>query len=297
MRHPHASLRGREDLPPGVTQQPKGVTVTEPHGADVEVDEVSVIYRTDTGPLTAVRPSSVRIKAGEFISLVGPSGCGKSTVMKVIAGLLQPSSGRVTIDSETVTGPHPSMGIVFQEALLLDWRNVIDNILLQADVRRLDRAVLRDRAEELLARVGLADFADKRPYELSGGMRQRVAICRALVHDPSLLLMDEPFGALDALTREQMNEDLQQLWMDLGMTIFFVTHSIPEAVLMSDRVLVMSARPGGIDADVTIALPRPREVRNLQKLDRYTDYVAGLRRTLDEVSSGGTRGERGINFE
>jgi NitT/TauT family transport system ATP-binding protein len=272
-------------------------TVTESHGAALDIVGVTVVYRTDTGPLTAVRPSTVRIDAGEFVSLVGPSGCGKSTVMKAIGGLLDPSAGRIEIDGDEVTGPHHSMGIVFQESLLLDWRSVLDNILLQADVRRLGRDALRGRAMELLSRVGLADFAHKRPYELSGGMRQRVAICRALVHDPSLLLMDEPFGALDALTREQMNEDLQRLWLDLGMTVFFVTHSIPEAVLLSDRVLVMSSRPGGIEADVAIDLPRPREVRNLQRLNKYTEYVADIRRTLDRVSGRQTETTSGMNFD
>lgn len=272
------------------------VSAARSTGAHLSLTNLSVMYRTSDEPLLAVRATNLDIAAGQFVSVVGPSGCGKSTLLKVIAGLLSPSSGEVSIDGKPVTGPHPGMGIVFQDALLLDWRNVLENVLLQADVRKIERRVLEPRARELLERVGLGDVLDARPYELSGGMRQRVSVCRALVHEPALLLMDEPFGALDALTREQMNEDLQRLWMDLGMTIFFVTHSIPEAVLMADRVLVMSTNPGGIEGDFAIDLERPREVRNLQKLTRYTDFVAQIRRSLDKVSEVETVGD-GANFE
>lgn len=266
-------------------------------GAALRLDGIGVVYRTGGGPLVAVRPSTVDIDAGQFVSLVGPSGCGKSTLLKVIAGLLEPSTGTLAIDGQVVHGPHPSMGIVFQEPLLLDWRTVLDNVLLQADVRHIRRDVLAGRARELLDRVGLGDVAHRRPYELSGGMRQRVAICRALVHDPALLLMDEPFGALDALTREQMGEDLQRLWLDLGMTVFFVTHSIPEAVLLSDRVLVMSARPGEIVADVPIDLPRPRELRRLQQLPRYGEYVIRIRQVLDEASGHAPSSDSGLPLD
>lgn len=252
-------------------------------GAALHLDGVSVTYRTETGSITAVSSTDVSVRPGQFISLVGPSGCGKSTVLKVIAGLVAPSTGTVSVDETRVAGtPFTGMGIVFQEALLLDWRSILDNVLLQGDVRGIKRAALTARAEELLHQVGLGDFLDRRPYELSGGMRQRVAICRAMVHDPTLLLMDEPFGALDAMTREQMGEDLQRLWMDLGMTIFFVTHSIPEAVLLSDRVLVMSRRPGRIVADIEVDLPRPRTLRGLQGQDRYLEHISTIRMLLDE---------------
>lgn len=251
-------------------------------GAAFRLDGVSVAYRTNGGSLTAVEAVDAAVKPGQFISLVGPSGCGKSTILKVIAGLVAPSTGIVSVDGQPLTGPYQGMGIVFQEALLLDWRTVLGNVLLQADVRRMARADLEPRARDLLSRVGLGEFLDRRPYELSGGMRQRVAICRALVHNPSLLLMDEPFGALDAMTREQMNEDLQRLWLDLGMTAFFVTHSIPEAALLSDRVLVMSARPGRLLDDVDIDLPRPRTLRSLHGQPRYLEYVAEIRKTLDQ---------------
>ncbi len=252
-------------------------------GAALDLDDVSVTYRTATGTLTAVVTTDVAVQRGEFISLVGPSGCGKSTVLKVIAGLVAPSTGGVSVDGARVEGnPYDGMGIVFQEALLLDWRSVLDNVLLQADVRGIKRATLTGRARELLEQVGLGDFLDRRPYELSGGMRQRVAICRALVHDPTLLLMDEPFGALDAMTREQMGEDLQRLWMELAMTVFFVTHSIPEAVLLSDRVLVMSRRPGRIVDDVRVDLSRPRTLRGLQGQDRYLEHISHIRGLLDK---------------
>lgn len=262
----------------------------ETTGAMLALDDVSVAYQTHSGPLVAIQPCTFTVEAGEFVSLVGPSGCGKSTLLKAIAGLLKPSSGGVSLNGEAIDGPPDSLGVVFQEPLLLDWRDALGNVLLQVDVRRLDRKTLRPHAERLLERVGLGALIDKRPYELSGGMRQRVAVCRALVHQPSLLLMDEPFGALDALTREQMNEDLQRLWLELGMTVFFVTHSIPEAVLLSDRVLVMSSRPGEIVANVAVDLPRPRDVRALQRMPEYADYVEQLRTALDQASGHASAG-------
>ncbi|MBI4277462.1 MAG: ABC transporter ATP-binding protein, partial [Armatimonadetes bacterium] len=233
-------------------------------GASVALEVLSVEYRGRREPVLALSPLTLRVECGEFVSIIGPSGCGKSTLLKVVAGLLPPTRGAAAINGASVDRPFPGAGVVFQEPVLLDWRTVLGNVMLQADVRRLDRGVYEPRARDLLRRVGLEDFADRRPYELSGGMRQRVSICRALLHDPSLLLMDEPFGALDALTREQMAEDLQRLWMDLGMTVLFVTHIISEAVLLSDRVLVLSARPGRLLADVRVELPRPRAFRGIQ---------------------------------
>lgn len=252
------------------------------HGASLTLDGVSVEYQIDEGPLPALSLSSLHLSPGEFVSVVGPSGCGKSTALKVIAGLMAPNEGTVAIEGEVVEEPYQGMGVVFQEPVLLDWRTIMGNVLLQADVRRLDKKPMERRARELLLQVGLEDFLDKRPYELSGGMRQRASICRALVHDPSLLLMDEPFGALDELTREQMNEDLQALWMRLGMTVFFVTHSIPEAVTLSDRVVVMSPRPGRILDDVAIDLPRPRNVMEIRSTPEYLEYTTSIRATLDQ---------------
>jgi NitT/TauT family transport system ATP-binding protein len=250
-------------------------------GAEVTVDDVTVEYRGRASVLLAIASITLQVPRGEFVSVIGPSGCGKSTLLKVVAGLLSPTRGVVSIDGRPVTRPYPEAGMVFQEPVLLDWRTVLGNVLLQADVRRMDRRTCEPRARELLRQVGLGDFMERRPYELSGGMRQRVSICRALLHEPSLLLMDEPFGALDALTREQMAEDLQRLWLKLGMTVLFITHSIPEAILLSDRVIVFSARPGRLVVDLRVELPRPRSIQTAQEDGRHSEYAATIRRALD----------------
>ena len=255
--------------------------------AEVAVEALAVEYRTSDGPLLALAPTTFHVQGGEFVSVIGPSGCGKSTLLKAVAGLLAPTGGAVRINGQRVERPFPGAGVVFLDPVLLDWRTVLGNVLLQADVRRLDRRVYGPRARSLLQQVGLAGFEGRRPYELSGGMRQRVAICRALLHDPSLLLMDEPFGALDALAREQMAEDLQALWRRLGMTVLFVTHSIPEAVLLSDRVVVLSARPGRLVADVRVDLPRPREIRAVQEDPRPIACAAAVREALDLAGTAG----------
>src|SRR5205814_359073 len=186
------------------------------------------------------------------------SGCGKSTLLRLIAGLLSPVSGRILLNETEVRGPQTALGIVFQSPVLLEWRNVLDNVLLQLELRGIEPGPYRERAHALLAQVGLGEFADRYPRELSGGMKQRAAIARALIHDPPLLLMDEPFGALDALTREQMRIDLEALWAKTRKTVVFITHSIDEAVLLADRVAVMSPRPGRIEREIPIGLPRPR---------------------------------------
>jgi NitT/TauT family transport system ATP-binding protein len=228
----------------------------------IEVDRVSKIYdEGGSGPLLALQEVSLEISRGEFVSILGPSGCGKSTLLMLIAGLYSASAGQIRIDGQSVTRPRTDIGIVFQNPVLLDWRVVLDNVMLQIEARRLDKTVYRHRALKLLDAVGLAGFEQAHPYALSGGMRQRVAICRALVHDPPLLLMDEPFGALDALTREQLMIDLQRMWATGHQTILFVTHSIREAVFQSDRVVVMSARPGRVERVWQIGLPRPRRLR------------------------------------
>jgi NitT/TauT family transport system ATP-binding protein len=218
----------------------------------IRIGKLGKTFTTADGVVTALENIDVTIEAGEFVSIVGPSGCGKSTLLMCVAGLIAPSAGSVDIGNRPVSGPFTDLGIVFQEALLLDWRTVLGNVLFQIEMRGLDPKAYETRARELLARVGLGGFEGKSPWELSGGMRQRVAICRALIHDPPLLLMDEPFGALDTLTREQMNVDLQRLCAETGKTALFITHSISEAVFLSDRVLVMTPRPGRIIADLTI---------------------------------------------
>src|SRR5947209_8866493 len=194
------------------------------------------------------------------MAIVGPSGCGKSTLLKMVGGLLPASSGEITIAGKRVDGPPDNIGIVFQAPVLLAWRTVIDNVLLQIDMRRLSRKEYLPKARALLDLTGLGDFARKLPWQLSGGMQQRASICRALVHDPALLLMDEPFGALDAMTREKMNLELQRIWSETKKTVLFITHSIPESIFLSDRVLVMSERPGRIAAIYPVPLPRPRKL-------------------------------------
>jgi NitT/TauT family transport system ATP-binding protein len=195
--------------------------------------------------------------------------------MLMIAGLLAPSAGAIRMAGQEVTRPQTDVGIVFQNPVLLDWRTVIRNVLLQVEARGLDLASHRAKARELLRDVGLEGFEDKYPFELSGGMRQRAAICRALIHDPPLLLMDEPFGALDALTREQMRLDIERLWLERRKTVVFITHSIPEAVLLSDRVVVMSPRPGRIDGVLDIDLPRPRRLE-VQESPRFAGYQKAI---------------------
>jgi NitT/TauT family transport system ATP-binding protein len=219
---------------------------------------------------------SLEIQEHEFISILGPSGCGKSTLMMIVSGLLPPSVGEVRIGGKRVDGPHTDLGVVFQRDVLLDWRTVQDNVMLQCEVRGLDKRQYLERTRALLTQVGLDGFADRYPHELSGGMRQRVAICRALVHDPPLLLMDEPFGALDALTREQMNSDLMRIWEQTRKTVVFITHSIPEAVILSDRVVVMSPRPGRVEEIIEVDLPRPRSTAVRESAD-YAHYNRRIR--------------------
>jgi NitT/TauT family transport system ATP-binding protein len=203
---------------------------------------------------------SFTARRGEFISILGPSGCGKSTLMMLASGLIPASSGTIEIDGARVIEPYTDLGIVFQQDLLMDWRRVLANVLVQAEFRGLRVKDYEKRARALLDLVGLSGCEQKYPFELSGGMRQRVALCRALVHDPSLLLMDEPFGALDALTRDQMNLDLQRIWYENKKTVLFVTHSIPEAVFLGDRVFVMTPPPTRIREIIEITLPRPRRL-------------------------------------
>jgi NitT/TauT family transport system ATP-binding protein len=243
----------------------------------IKVEQLSKFFRRGDIETHALDRIDLRVELGEFLAVVGPSGCGKSTLLRLIAGLLPPSTGRITIDGRIVAGPETQLSIVFQKPILLEWRTVLGNVLLQAEMRRLDVSAYLERARRLLAAVGLEDFEDRYPHELSGGMQQRAAIVRALIHDPSLLLMDEPFGALDALTREQMRIDLEELWLSTQKTVIFITHSIDEAVLLSDRVLVMSPRPGRIEKIIDVDLPRPRglEARALAKFD---EAVAAITR-------------------
>jgi NitT/TauT family transport system ATP-binding protein len=226
----------------------------------IRIAGVSKTYQAADGPVVSLSPLTFDIIAGEFMAIVGPSGCGKSTLLKMVAGLLPASEGEITLGGERVDGPPDNVGIVFQSPVLLAWRTVLDNVLLQIDMRRLSRTDYLPKARALLQMTGLEDFARKLPWQLSGGMQQRASICRALVHDPSVLLMDEPFGALDAMTRERMNLELQRIWYETRKTVLFITHSIPEAVFLADRVLVMTERPGSIAAIYDVPLARPRSL-------------------------------------
>jgi NitT/TauT family transport system ATP-binding protein len=221
-------------------------------------EQISVRYETRGGTLDALREIDLRIADGEFVALLGPSGCGKSTLLKVAAGLITPTSGSATIGGQPLAGPGRHVGVAFQKPNLLPWKTVLDNVMLPARTLRLPLAAALERARDLLALVGLAAFADNYPAELSGGMQQRVGLARMLLHDPELLLMDEPFAALDAMTRESLTLELQRIWMAQRKSVLFITHSIPEAVFLADRVVVMSARPGRIVDDFAVPLDRPR---------------------------------------
>ena len=245
----------------------------------IELASVSKTYRSRHGDLVrAVEDVALEIKEKEFVSLVGPSGCGKSTLLRLVSGLTPPTRGAVRIRGHEVRGPFPDVGFVFQSAVLLPWRTVLDNILFSIEMLGLRRDEHRARAQGLVELAGLAGFERKYPWELSGGMQQRVAICRALVHDPSLLLMDEPFGALDAMTREEMGLELLRIWEERRKTILFVTHSIPEAILLADRVVVMTARPGRLARVLDITLPRPRtvDVEFTPRFKELSDEIRGL---------------------
>ncbi len=226
----------------------------------ITLSGVSKTYRSRDGDVPSLQPLDFHINEGEFFVVVGPSGCGKSTLLKMISGLLAPSTGEILVEGEQVTKPHGNVGIVFQNALLLPWRNILANVMLPIDMKRLPREEYLPRAKALLKLVGLEGFEKKLPWQLSGGMQQRASICRALVHDPKIMLMDEPFGALDAMTRENMNVELMRIQRETGKTVLLITHSIPEAVFLADRVLVMTERPGAIAAIYDVPLPRPRSL-------------------------------------
>src|SRR6266404_4202908 len=240
---------------------------------------VQKTYRTQGAPLLAISEATFDVEAGELVSLVGPSGCGKTTLLKILAGLHPIDSGKVKIGSATQPfDPSRDIGMVFQQPLLLKWRRVIDNVLLPAEILGLPMAQSRARARDLLALVGLKGSEDKFPYELSGGMQQRAAIARALIHDPKLILMDEPFGALDALTREKMNLELLRIWQQSGKTIVFVTHGITEAVFLGTRVIVLSAGPARMAGNLEIDLPHPRtlDMKTRERFGEHTRHVYRL---------------------
>jgi NitT/TauT family transport system ATP-binding protein len=242
----------------------------------IELRAVSKQYASDGGVVSALEDVSLSVAGGEFVSIIGPSGCGKSTLLMIMAGLLRADKGQVGIRGQRIESAYTDAGIVFQNAELFEWRTALQNVLLQIEVRGLNRQTYLPKARALLAKTGLGEFLDKYPYELSGGMRQRVALCRALIHDPDILLMDEPFGPLDALTRDQMNLDLQRLWLEARKTAVLITHSIDEAVFLSDRVVIMTPRPGRVSASLGIDLPRPRPL-SVKQSAVFNNYAATLR--------------------
>ena len=252
----------------------------------IEAAGVRKIFRTPTGSVEAVASVSFAARAGEFVSILGPSGCGKSTLLMMVAGLERPTSGAIVIDGARVESPRRDLGIVYQDPVLLPWKTALQNTLFPIHIQRLPMADYVSKAGRLLDSVGLRGFHDKKPHELSGGMKQRVAISRALINDPAVLLMDEPFSALDAITRDQMNVALISLWEEVRKTALFVTHSIREAVYLSDRVLVMGARPSTVIWEEPIPFPRPRDLAIGESVE-FNAICGRLRRKIDEASARG----------
>jgi NitT/TauT family transport system ATP-binding protein len=248
------------------------------------IRNVEKTYASKQGATTALKDINLQIEAGQFVSIVGPSGCGKSTLLKCIAGLETITSGEINVSGKPVTRPPEGLGVVFQRDVLFDWRTILDYVLVTAEFLRLPREAYVERARKLLETFGLSGYETRYPWELSGGMRQRVAICRALLCDPSFVLMDEPFGALDALTRDDLNLELQTRWNADKKTVLFITHSIAEAVFLSDRVLVMDKNPGRIVADITIDLPRPRSLA-MRDTAPFAAYSAEIRKIMTDTGA------------
>lgn len=254
---------------------------TGPSGSPaIELDHVSKVYRADRGDVHAVDDVSLTIEQGEFVALVGPSGCGKSTLLKIIAGLDLPSGGEVRVFGEPLDGPPDSLGVALQTDALLPWRTVENNVILRHAFQGGELDAYRTHGRELLQLSGLGGFEDAYPRQLSGGMRQRVAICRALVANPALLLLDEPFGALDAITRDQMAIDVQRLWLREGSTVLLITHSIEEAVFLADRVVLLSPRPGRIQRVLEVDFPRPRPIA-VRDDPAFFEHVRALRHEFE----------------
>ena len=273
----------------------QGVRGDSTTGAAIKLENVAMTFGSGASAFHAMGPISLDIAPGEFVSILGPSGCGKSTAMLIIAGLLQPTSGAVHVDGSRLATPMTDVGVVFQDHLLLEFRTAMRNVMLQQQIRGLSKAAIESQAQQLFRKLGLEGAENKYPSQLSGGMRQRVSIARALVHNPSVLLMDEPFGALDAITRTQTRHDLELLWMETQKTVVFITHSIEEAIGLSDRVLIMSKSPGVVVDELKIDLPRPRPA-HLGNHDAFSDYADRIYRTFEKLgvysfeTSGGDEG-------
>jgi NitT/TauT family transport system ATP-binding protein len=246
----------------------------------VRIEDVAVRFRSKKRDVTALRDVSLDVPMGQFLAIVGPSGCGKSTLLKMVAGLLKPSAGTVRLHGEQVAGPRADIGYVFQRAALLEWRSARKNILLQAEMRKMPAEQARRRTAELIEMTGLTGFEDALPHELSGGMQQRVALCRALLHEPPVLLMDEPFGALDALTREQLNVEMNRIWRETGTTVLLVTHSVAEAAYLANRVVVMTDRPGTIAEVIDVDLPARRDYSQTMAQPEFARVTGRIRELL-----------------
>lgn len=273
------SIGGEEAKPDTMldtTGQSVAVTTGNPK---IQVENLFKTYTSRTGRITALEDINLTIAPNEFVTLVGPSGCGKSTLLKIVGGLIKPSRGALLIDGEPRQKPSREVGIVFQEAVLLQWRSVLANVMLPVEILGLDRNAARERALRLLKLVGLESFEMRYPRELSGGMQQRVSICRALIHDPSVLLMDEPFAALDAMTREELGLELLRIWDTDKKTVIFVTHNISEAILLADRVVAMTPRPGRIAKVVEVKLPRPRTI-DMEFTPEFKSYSDTIREVI-----------------
>lgn len=276
------SVRARADAPAAAA------SAAATPATIISVSSLNKLYKTLEGAdVEALKNVGFEMRDGEFVTVVGPSGCGKSTLLKILAGTLRRTSGDVRLRGKPIDGPSRDVGVVFQAPVLLPWRTVLQNVMLPVELQGRERAAYERQAMDLLRLVGLQGFERKYPNELSGGMQQRVGICRALVHDPAFLLMDEPFGALDAMTRESMNLELLRIWDTSRKTVLLVTHSIPEAVFLADRVIVMSPRPGRISEIIAIDLPRPRALSIINS-PRFGGYVEAIRRHFQ--SQGGLDG-------
>jgi NitT/TauT family transport system ATP-binding protein len=257
--------------------------------ASVEIDDVTLNYKGASGDVLALKGTSLRVQRGEFAAVVGPSGCGKSSLMKLVTGLIPPDAGEIVIFGDKVRGPVKIAGMAFQNPNLLPWRRVVDNVLLPLEIVEPHRHQFRKRKEQyraevkaMLATVGLDGFAERYPWELSGGMQQRVSLCRALIHRPALLMLDEPFAALDAFTREELWCVLRDLWQELGFTVVLVTHDLREATFLADNIHVMSARPGRIVMTKPVDLSRPRDLE-ICFAPRFIEIVHELRAKIAEV--------------
>ena len=262
----------------------------------VDIAGVSKVYRSRRGDVHALQSIDLAIAPAEFIAVLGPSGCGKSTLLRCLAGLEAVTAGTIAIDANPVTGPPDGLGVVFQRDVLFEWRTVIRNVLLPVEVRGLRVGDHVGKARSLLRLLGLSGFENRHPWELSGGMRQRVSICRALLLEPRLLLMDEPFGALDAMTRDELNLELQRVWLSDAKTVFFVTHSIPEAVFLGDRVVVMSPSPGRILATIDVPLPRPRDL-DLRETAEFGGMVREIRHLFQNMGVMTASRQRGVGSD